>query len=108
MLSSAYDRPMTVPVAPVRPSWPSALSAYETARARSEAFPDEAEEAEDAVELWCAAQDHLVLEVPAPDGTAFLKKLDLTRERWTDFAIPNDWLDALRCDAERLLKVASA
>jgi hypothetical protein len=85
-----------------RAKFDEAKADYLAKRAISDAMPPESEGEDAAVDVYSDAMDHLVLNVSAPDGKGLLYKIELARERWADFAIPDAWLDALVTDVRHL------
>ncbi|WP_260598233.1 hypothetical protein [Sphingomonas endolithica] len=94
--------------APNRAVWDAALSDYQAKRAQSDATPCDADNADAALEAWCAAQDHLIVKVPAPDIRAVLAKADFAAERCEGFGYIDDLWDGVRADLRRLSEEAAA
>jgi hypothetical protein len=94
--------------APNRAEWNLALADYQAKRAQSDSTPCDADNADAALEAWCAAQDHLIVKVPAPDIGAVLAKADFAAERCADFGYIGDLWDGMRADLRRLAGEMSA
>lgn len=87
-------------------AWSAALTTYQTKRAAADALPLGSPGEDEAVDAYCEAMDRLV-DLPAPDAAALSLKLDLTKNRWEDFSIPEEWWEALCVDIRRLTGVRS-
>lgn len=82
--------------------WNRALAKYRALRKVSDDMPPDTEGEDAAVDAWCKAMDYLVEEIPAPSCEALACKLELARERWDGFTIPDAWHDAFLADLKRL------
>jgi FAD/FMN-containing dehydrogenase len=91
-----------------RAGWDVALADYQAKRAQSDAPLCDADNADAALEAWCAAQDHLIVKVPAPDIGAVLAKADFAAERCEGFGYLDDLWDGVRVDLRRLSEEAAA
>ncbi len=81
-----------------RAHFDAALKAYKDARAYFDALPlDDPQECA-ALDAWCDALDHLILNVPAPDGEALATKMEMIGDR----VFSMDWIPAFIADARRL------
>lgn len=83
-----------------RAAFEAAYKAYTDAFAYFEALPvgDDRENA--ALDTWIAAMDHLIENVPAPDGEALAVKIELAATR--DIPMYDEWIAAFAADARRL------
>lgn len=83
-----------------RAAFDAAHRAYTDAFAHFEAMPlgDDRENA--ALDKWVAAMDHLIENVPAPDGEALAIKIELAATR--DIPMYDEWIAAFAADARRL------
>lgn len=71
-----------------RQRWSEALGDYRLKRAASDAIPVDGDGADEAVDEYCRAMDHLIEHVPAPDLPAVITKLELMTERFEGFEQP--------------------
>jgi hypothetical protein len=79
--------------------WSAALADYAAKKAFSDALPMDDEEASDAaIDAYCNAMDHLVVNVGAPDLDALAQKIQLATDRWQYVGVPNAWLDGFLAD----------
>lgn len=88
-----------------RPStWGQAYAEYRHARAVSDALEPDDEGGDEAIETYCAAMDHLLENVRAPDGHALQVKRALAKERYEGggWPYPEKLVDALIDDARRI------
>ena len=94
----------TLPSNKERPTdWDAALAEYEAARAWSDSLPEGHAQEDAAVDAYCDAMDHLVLNVRSPTLSAINRKIDLARKRWDAFCgCPDSWTDAIQTDLEAL------
>ncbi|MEN2747791.1 hypothetical protein [Sphingomonas sp. T9W2] len=83
-----------------RAAFEAAHKAYTDAFAYFEALPvgDDRENA--ALDRWIAAMDHLIENVPAPDGEALAVKIELAATR--DIPMYDEWIAAFAADARRM------
>lgn len=83
-----------------RAAFEAAYRAYTDAFAHFEALPmgDPGEGA--ALDKWVGAMDHLIENVPAPDGEALAIKIELAATR--DIPMYDEWIAAFAADARRL------
>lgn len=83
-----------------RAAWDAAHTAYTDARAHFEALPigDSADDA--ASDVWLEAMDHLIENVPAPNGKALAIKVELAASR--DIPFHPEWTAAIATDARCL------
>jgi hypothetical protein len=80
--------------------WTRALAHFRNLEAIDvEGLPDPA--ASTVTEAMGAAMDHLV-GIPAPTADALILKIELARDRWDGFSVPDDWFDAFAADAAAL------
>lgn len=79
--------------------WAEALADYEAKTAHAESLADNHPDCDRAVEARCAAMDHLVENVSAPNLHALAYKISLVDDRWEGFETPKAWLDAFVRDA---------
>jgi len=92
------ENDLAPPAAAGADEWSEALDAYNQLRAASDLLPPEDPRADEAVDAYVAAMDHLVENVRAPSPEALAVKLELARDRWNGFSIPDEWLDAFAAD----------
>lgn len=83
-----------------RAAWDTARKGYDDARARFDALPIGTPDEDAACDVWVNAMDHLIANVPAPDGEALAIKIELAATR--DIQLPDEWLEAFAADARRL------
>lgn len=83
-----------------RAAFEAAHQAYIDAFAHFEDLPigDPGETA--ALDAWIAAMDHVIEDVPAPDGEALAVKIELAATR--DIEMYPEWIAAFTADARRL------
>lgn len=81
-----------------RQAWNTAHQAYLSARAYFDALPMDAPDESAALDAWCDALDHLIENVPAPDGNALAIKLEMIGDR----VFSEKWIPAFVADARRL------
>lgn len=83
--------------------WAIALSDYQAKRAFSEAMPMGADGEDEAVDVFCAAMDHLIERVPAENFDQIRTKIQLALERADGFAgIFPVFVERIVKDLERL------
>ena len=88
--------------------WDAALRDYHQKKATAEQMGVTDEDGVDAaVDAYCMAMDHLVENVRAPSTDALIYKIELAKERWTDFAMPEEWLDAFTADIRKLTAISA-
>ncbi|PTR06448.1 MULTISPECIES: hypothetical protein [unclassified Novosphingobium] len=83
-------------------AWDAALHDYQMKRQYSDSLPTTDPRADDAVDAYCIAMDHLVGDVPSPNANALLYKMELAKERWDGLGLPDEWLDAFMADLRLL------
>lgn len=81
-----------------RAAFEAAFKAYTDARAYFDALPFDHPQERAALDAWCDALDHLILNVPAPDGEALATKMEMIGDR----VFSMDWIPAFVADARRL------
>ncbi|RZF64002.1 hypothetical protein EWE75_13580 [Sphingomonas populi] len=88
--------------------WDAALSDYHQKKATAERMGATDEDGVDAaVDAYCMAMDHLVENVRAPTFAALTYKIELAKERWTDFPMPEEWLNAFAADIRKLAAIGA-
>lgn len=89
-----------------RGAFEAAHKAYTEAFAYFEGLPmgDPGEAA--ALDAWIAAMDHVIANVPAPDGEALAVKIELAATR--DIEMYPEWIAAFTADARRLSPMLAA
>ena len=97
-------------------SWVEAMRTLDAAKAADAAFlrrPDWSEEAcydesERLTTEVCRAED-AIMDVPAPDLSAVIWKIEYARKRWEDFdGWPDEWWAAILSDLRRIAALAPA
>lgn len=83
-----------------REAWNTAHQAYLTARAYFEAIPIGTPSEDAALDVWVEAMNHLIENVPSPDGEALAIKIELAASR--EIELYDEWVAALAADARRL------
>ncbi len=83
-----------------RQAWNTAHQAYLTARAYFEAIPIGTPSEDAALDVWVEAMNHLIENVPSPDGEALAIKIELAASR--EIELYDEWVAALAADARRL------
>jgi len=83
-------------------SWAEALKEYEERREASDRMDIDSPGADDAMDAYCRAMDHLIDNVPAPNLQAVITKLELMRERFQDREYPEVTGTAVMKDLRRL------
>jgi hypothetical protein len=82
--------------------WDTALTDYLSKREAAEATPVDDDQTDELVDLYCAAQDHLIENVPAPDYAALVTKLEMAFRRCEGFGFFDDYQAAILADLKRL------
>jgi hypothetical protein len=82
--------------------WTRALAEYTQLRAASDALRDCDPREDEALSPYNAAMDNLVENVRAPSPRALAIKLELARDRWEGFSLPNSWFDAFVADLKHI------
>lgn len=83
-----------------RAAFETAHKAYTDAFGYFEALPAGDVRENAALDTWIAAMDHLIENVPAPDGEALAVKIELAATR--DIPMCDEWVAAFAADARRL------
>ena len=83
-----------------RAAWDAAHAAYTDARAHFEALPIGTPDEDAACDVWLEAMDHLIENVPSPNGKALAIKIELAASR--DIPFHPEWTAAIAADARRL------
>jgi len=92
------------PVPAADTAWQGALNEYERLRAESDAMPLGTEGEDAAVDAYCAAMDHLIINVAAPDFSALRHKFDLAFGRSEDFgSLAIGYAASIKNDLDRLI-----
>lgn len=86
--------------ATIRAAWNAAHQSYLDKRAHFEAMPIGTPEENGALDAWVAAMNHLIENVPAPDGEALAIKIELAATR--EIEMYPEWIAAFAADARRL------
>lgn len=105
MIAASHDARRLASHAPSLSSateWDKALAAYRAARASSEAMPLGTAGEDEAVDTYCELMDHLIENVPAPDGDALATKLMLAFSRCEGGSFFDQYKDPIIADARRL------
>lgn len=103
MLEEEARRLSTLPLH-ISQAWRDALTDYEAKKAywdRCDA--SRSPNCDKAGEIALSAQDHLVENVRAPNVEAAIFKMELAKERWEGFSIPDEWLDVFAADLRHLV-----
>ena len=87
--------------------WDEAHATFRSRRAFCDTLPSDHPKQDAAVDDYCTAMDHLILNVPSPNVEALRVKIELIRERYEHESLIEDLIVPLLEDACRLIESAA-